>query len=131
MHKANGFGSLSGRPMNVYADEGYTSKKRFAPTMIEIGYLPVAVSKQRPPSKGFIRPEGALLIGSKFCCIAAIKLLQHRFLEPLDNVDNAAPAVLRQRQDLVDAISPFIMPTNGKPYITRRVTRGTATRSSS
>jgi len=116
MHIENGFGPLSNRPARIYTDEGHSNKLSFAPEMIKYRYLPVAPAKQKPPREGFILPEGAFLISARVCCAAARHLLQHRFLEPLDP-GTATPEQLRERQDIIDEITPFIMPTNGVPYI--------------
>lgn len=116
MHIANGFGPQNNRPARIYTDMGYSSKVKFAPAMLPLRYLCVAPNKQKPPKRGYALPKGAFLIGGKVCGAAARRYLQHRFLQPMD-IDSATPAELRHRQDIVDEITPFIMPTNGAPCV--------------
>lgn len=132
-HVASGFGATRGFGI-VIADRGYTAEQDdFAIRMAEEGYHVTASADQPQPVNevDYVLTEpareprlplvelGVYMFAGRFICPAGAHLRPFRDLRPL-NESKATDADLQHRQEIIDELRLYTMPTNGLP---RRVVR--------
>lgn len=132
-HVASGFGAERGFGV-VIADRGYTADQDdFAIRMAEEGYHVTASAEQPQPVNevDYVLREPALeprlplvevgvhMFAGRFICPAGAHLRAFRDLRPL-NESKATDADLQHRQEIIDELRLYAMPTNGLP---RRMVR--------